>query len=219
MNAFFWYAGAALILTAIAVAAVFALGRLVKDAATGRIFAQHSAVPPRAVIIILGAKVYGDRPSDVLADRLDTGLALFQQGKAQAILVTGEGNDRDSNYDESGAMRQYLAARGVPAAAILTDPAGLRTLDSMLRAVSVFKITSAIVVTQHYHLPRALYLAIAAGIDAAGVAADRRSYVGARRYARREALARALAVADVEIFARRARPHKDDGRVVLNGPR
>ena len=155
------------------------------------------------VAIVLGAKVKADgAPSDILRDRLLTAIDLYRTGSVEKILVSGD--DGQVAYDEVNAMRIYLLAANVDADDIFLDHAGFDTYDSMIRAKKVFGITKAIIVTQEYHLPRALYLANAFGIEAQGVAADRQTYLGILRYQARELLADVKAVFDVTL---RAPPH------------
>ena len=117
----------------------------------------------RPVALVLGAGLRTDgRPTLLLARRLDIAADLYHRGTVDAVLVSGA----DS---EPSAMRTYLLAAGVPAAKIVSDAAGFRTWDSCVRAREVYGVRSAIVVTQEFHLPRAIVLCGAAGIDATGV--------------------------------------------------
>ncbi|MEK7632290.1 MAG: ElyC/SanA/YdcF family protein [Patescibacteria group bacterium] len=148
------------------------------------------------VAIVLGAKVKADgEPSDILRDRLRTAIDLYRAGSVEKILVSGD--DGQVEYDEVNAMRVYLLAADVDPDDIFLDHAGFDTYDSMSRASKVFGVTKVIVVTQAYHLPRALYLANAFGIQAQGVVADRQHYLGILRYEVRELLADTKAVIDV----------------------
>ncbi len=176
-----------------------------------------SEVDHAAVAIVLGAKVKTDGTlSDILRDRLLTAIDIYRAGSVDKILVSGD--DGQVEYDEVNAMRVYLLAANVDAEDIFLDHAGFDTYDSMIRAQEVFGVTKAIIVTQEYHLPRALYLANAFGIDAQGVAADRQSYLGILRYKARELLADVKAVLNVTFHAA---PHflgdtidiEGDGRV------
>ena len=127
-------------------------------------------VPPEPVALVLGAEVYADgRPSRYLRARLDVARELFAAGKVEAILVSGDGTP---HYDETGGMRDYLIAHGVPARRIAADYAGFDTYDSCVRARKVFGVSSVIVVSQAYHLPRALTICRAIGLDAWGVGDD-----------------------------------------------
>jgi SanA protein len=153
------------------------------------------SVPPRTVAIVPGARVHPDgRPSDALADRLQAALDLYQSGKVRKILVSGDHHAPE--YDEVNAMYVWMKERGVRAEDLFLDHAGLRTLDTMQRARRVFLVDDAVVCTQAYHLPRSVFLAQRAGIDAVGLVADRHAYTHARANQAREFLATALAVAD-----------------------
>lgn len=129
----------------------------------------HSAddVPQRGVGMVLGAKTHPDRPSAFLAARLDVALELFKAGKIRAILVTGDGLER-SNF-ETKVMREYLVERGVPPEQIVEDPAGFDTYDSCVRARDVFGVTELTVITQDYHVGRAIAICELVGVDAVGV--------------------------------------------------
>jgi SanA protein len=148
-------------------------------------------------IIVLGAGIGPDGVSQVLGDRLDTALALYRDGRAEKILLTGD--HASPNYDEVAAMRKYLEARGVPEGALLLDGAGVDTFNSISRARMVYGVERAIIVTQAFHLPRALWLARALGIDADGSEADRRAYRGAAWFQARELISRTKAWIDVGI--------------------
>lgn len=131
--------------------------------------------PARRVAIVLGARVYpSGRLSAMLRDRVDTAVALYQQGKVQKLLMSGDNSTAD--YNEPGAMMAHAIAQGVPAVDIQPDFAGRRTYDTCYRARDIFQVDEAIVVTQAFHLPRALFLCTSLGIDAVGVTADRRRY-------------------------------------------
>jgi SanA protein len=156
-------------------------------------------VTPAQAAIVLGARVLPDGTlSPMLADRVAQALALYRAGAVDRIIVSGDHGSW--SYDEPGAMRDELLARGVPARAVFTDHAGFDTWSTMRRAAEVFGVHSAIVVTQGFHLPRALFLARAAGLDAQGVASDLRSYgrPGLAATAR-EAAARVKAVGSVAL--------------------
>jgi SanA protein len=177
--------------------------RCVLAAAPGRFYQAPSATPERYAAIVLGANVIGDRPSDVLEDRLQAALELYEAGRVRRILVSGA--HRSDGCDEPNAMRRWLVRRGVPDRDIFLDHAGFRTLDTMVRAARVFQVQEAVVVTQAFHMPRALFLADAAGLNAVGLIADRRTYAWAAHYERRELLARVLSWLDVRVFHRQPR--------------
>lgn len=125
-------------------------------------------------ILVLGAGVRGGKPSDMLRDRLDTAIELYFDGTAPKLLLSGDHQSED--YDEVGVMSAYAIENGVPEADILLDHLGLSTYESVIRSKDVFGIGSMVIVTQEYHLPRALYIAEQLEIDAVGVCADTRSY-------------------------------------------
>ncbi|MEN0128324.1 MAG: ElyC/SanA/YdcF family protein [Brevundimonas sp.] len=135
----------------------------------GRAHARGLAdVPNTPVAIVLGAGLRPDgSPSTYLRRRLDAAATLYGQGKVKVILASGD-NGR-VGYDEPSAMRDYLVAAGVPQDKIVLDHAGFDTHDSCVRAHEVFGVDSAVVLTQSYHLPRALFSCQAAGIDVTGV--------------------------------------------------
>ncbi len=130
---------------------------------------------PRPVALIFGAGVYPDgRLSPMLADRVETGVSLYRAGKVQKLLMSGD--NRVLTYNEPWHMGDYAVAHGVPESALAFDYAGRRTYDSCWRAKHIFGLEEVVVVTQGFHLPRALYLCQSMGLDAVGVAADRRAY-------------------------------------------
>jgi vancomycin permeability regulator SanA len=125
-------------------------------------------LPVLPVALVLGAEVYADgQPSRFLRARLDVAVDLFRRGLVEQILVSGDGRSRF--YDETGGMRDYLLRAGIPEARLLVDPAGLDTYDSCLRARDEFGLRTLVVVSQSYHLPRALVICRALGLDAWGV--------------------------------------------------
>lgn len=162
---------------------------------------EDTRLPARHTAIVLGARVMASgEPSTALEDRLYTALKLYRAGKVERILVTGDHGRR--GYNEVAAMFRWLLQRGVPARHIFVDHAGFRTFDSMYRASEVFEVKEAIVCTQQFHLARSVFLARKHGIDAVGVAADRRVYAKRRADATREFIARAVAVGDVFVWRR-----------------
>ncbi len=194
----------AVVLSVVALIVVAVTNAIVLSIGGERVYTRAGDVPPRAVAIVLGAGLSRDgRPSVVLLDRLETSLDLYRRGKVRRLLVTGD-NGTDQ-YDEVTAMERWLVAHGVDPRHVQRDHAGFRTLDSMVRAVKVFQVRHAVVVTQRFHMARSLFLARDAGLDAVGAVADRRPYHYARRYALRELGARAVAVFDAWVIHRRPR--------------
>lgn len=139
--------------------------------------------------IILGCRVYSDKtPSVMLKHRLDTGAELYFNGKVKKIIVSG--NPTDSYNNEPEAMKAYLVLLGVKDTDILTDNGGLSTYDTMRRAKEVFGVQSGVVVSQRYHLYRAMYIGKESGIDVLGASATLGEYDKELRYDAREYLAR-----------------------------
>lgn len=140
-------------------------------------------------ILILGAGVWsGNRPSPMLADRLEEGIRLYREGIAEKILVSGDHGRVD--YDEVNVMKKYLMDAGIPSQDIFMDHAGFSTYESMYRARDVFQVKKLIVVTQEYHMYRALYICERLGLEALGSPADPRLYAGAFMRNARELIAR-----------------------------
>lgn len=135
--------------------------------ARGDTFAEVSDVPQRDVVIVLGAGLRGGAPSPYLRARLDLARDLLAEGTAKVVLVSGD--NRTQEYDEPTAMRDYLVGEGVPAELIVRDYAGRDTYDTCVRAKQTFGVDEAVVVTQGYHLPRAVATCRAVGLDAVGL--------------------------------------------------
>ena len=157
-------------------------------------------VPARHTAIVLGASVHrSGKPSDMLRDRLDTALELYHQGKVRKLLLSG---DHRLGYDEVNVMRKHVLARGARPEDVFIDHAGFTTYESMARARAVFGVRSAIVVTQAFHLPRAVYLARGLGLPVVGVEADRHRYRADPQLQLREAFARLKAIVDLQVGRR-----------------
>lgn len=140
-------------------------------------------------IIVLGAGVKSDgSPSDILADRLQTTIDIYEDGVNGKILLSGDHGKE--GYNEVGTMKKYIEDRvEVDSKDIFLDHAGFSTYDSIYRAKEIFKVNRAVIVTNEYHLPRALYIAKKLGIDAYGVVSDKREYYYMSTYTKREKLA------------------------------
>lgn len=139
-------------------------------------------------IIVLGCGVWGDTPTTLLSDRLDAAIALYKAGVAPKILMSGDHGRK--NYDEVNVMRQYALDRGVPSEDIFMDHAGFSTYETMYRAQDIFSVQKAVIVTQKYHLYRALYDASAFGMEVKGTVATGHAFAGQTRWEMREILAR-----------------------------
>lgn len=156
-------------------------------------------VPETEVAIVLGAAVEADgKMSTMLADRVEQAAALWHAGKVRKILVSGD--HQSWSYDEPDTMRKALVRDGVPPRDVFEDHAGFDTWATMVRARSIFGVRKAVVVTQGFHMPRALFLAEEAGIDATGLTSDLHPYgfQGAKSDVR-EVLSRVKAIADVTL--------------------
>ncbi|MEU6311861.1 ElyC/SanA/YdcF family protein [Streptomyces sp. NPDC047014] len=123
--------------------------------------------PAADVAVVFGAGLWRGRPTPYLADRLDAAAELYRTGKVRVVLVTGD-NSREE-YDEPDAMRRYLTEHGVPDTRIVSDYAGFDTWDSCVRAREIFGVERAVLVTQGFHIRRAVALCQAAGLDTYGV--------------------------------------------------
>ena len=168
---------------------------VVASAASGRVHDLPDA-PEAPVVIVLGAKVKAGEPMSFLAGRLDVGAALVLDGRARAVLVSGDANCTSGN--EIAAMTDYLVAKGVDPRLIVGDDFGLDTYDTCVRAAQTFGVRRALIVSQDPHVTRAVALCGHAGIDADGVRGDCdcRTITVARNTAR-EWLARPKAVLDM----------------------
>lgn len=139
-------------------------------------------------IIVLGAGIRVDGPSLLLEDRLIRGIELYNENVSNKIIMSGDHGKR--NYDEVNIMKDYAIEKGIPSKDIFMDHAGFSTYDSMYRAKKIFNAKKVIIVTQQYHLPRALFIARKLGLDAYGVASEGNNYSGQKYRDIREFLAR-----------------------------
>jgi SanA protein len=131
--------------------------------------------PARRVAIVFGAGLrYDGTPTAILRDRVETAVDLYFSGKVEKILMSGD--NRFDYYNEPESMRQYALSLGVPPQAIALDYAGRRTYDTCYRAKAIFGVESALLVSQGFHLPRALFLCNSLGLEAAGVEANQQHY-------------------------------------------
>jgi SanA protein len=159
---------------------------------------DFAAAPEMPVAIVFGAGIRADgRLSPMLADRMDTAIALYDAGKVRKLLVSGD--NRFADYDEPGRMYDYAVAHGVPPADVVRDYAGRRTYDTCYRAKAIFGVEQALLVTQRFHLPRAIFTCRNLGIDSIGFSADRRAYLSNPYYRLRDAFATVRAWWDIKI--------------------
>lgn len=139
-------------------------------------------------IIILGAGIWGDKPSPMLEDRLKEGILLYNNEVSDKIIMSGDHGREE--YDEVNTMKKYAIENGILSENIFMDHAGFSSYESIYRAKEIFNAKKVVIVTQKYHLYRALYIANQLGLEAYGVGADPRQYVGAIYREAREILAR-----------------------------
>ena len=140
-------------------------------------------------ILVLGCRVYEDgTPSHMLEDRLRRSVELYHMGAAPKLLMSGDHGRQE--YDEVGAMKRYAIAEGIDSGDVFMDHAGFSTYESLYRAKEIFGVKKVIIVTQDYHLHRALYIARIMGLEAYGVESNYRSYAGQFMRQIREILAR-----------------------------
>lgn len=180
-----------LILGVLVAGGAFVVNAYVKEVASPHILTPEAAAELEDVdcILVLGCLVHSDgEPSDMLHDRLQRGVELYKAGAAPKLLMSGDHGRED--YDEVAAMKQFAISEGIASEDIFMDHAGFSTYESIIRARDVFQAEKIIIVTQEYHLYRALYLAQKLGVEAYGVASDYRSYSGQGGREMREILAR-----------------------------
>ncbi len=207
---------------AVALFGIFANMKVMSVAAPKIVWPNALSEEKVDCIIVPGARVYADgTPCSVLKDRLDTGIDLYRAGVSDRLLLSGDHGT--VGYDEVTAMKVYAVEQGVPEEDIFLDHAGFSTYETMYRAAAIFGAKSCVVVTQRYHLSRAVYLADKMDMQTYGVEADRESYQRIRYFEARESLAR---VKDVIFAAIKPMPTylgdpislTGDGRVTANAP-
>jgi SanA protein len=163
-----------------------------------------TAIPSQPVGLVLGTSpMIGAYQNAFFERRMNAAARLFKSGKVEKLLVSGDNGTR--GYDEPTAMRMALVRRGIPADKVVLDYAGFRTLDSVVRAKKVFGIDRCTIVTDDFHLPRALYIAQEEGLDAVGYQTDPLPRDVSRWTYTREVGARALVWIDLHILDRQPR--------------
>lgn len=182
------FSGIIVCLVTAAVLAVFGIDFYVRKSTEKYILTPEEAGSGYDCILVLGCGVYGDTPSHMLEDRLLQGIELYENGASDKMLMSGDHGEE--NYDEVNVMKDFARNRGVKSTDIFMDHAGFSTYESMYRAKEIFKAEKIIIVTQDYHLYRAIYDARALGLEAYGVASNPRTYSGQTYRDVREFLAR-----------------------------
>lgn len=168
--------------------AVSILDYYIKTSSKPYTFKTINKLPDAHTVIVLGASVTSNgNLSVMLRDRVESALFLYNEGKVKRFLLSGD--NATVNYNEPKAMKKYLIERGVPEDHIYLDYAGFDTYDTMYRSKAVFEVQSAIIVTQEFHLPRAIYIARKMGLSYTGYTGDKRIYAHQDYNAKREFLA------------------------------
>lgn len=188
---FIWIVLILLVLGLVFLCAMFGINAYVKSVGKSMIITSEeaAALPDADCILVLGCQVRADgTPSAMLKDRLDRGIELYFAGVAPKLLMSGDHGQVE--YDEVNIMKQYAIDAGVPSEDIFMDHAGFSTYESVYRAKVIFQAENIVVVTQEYHLYRALYIAQNFGLTAHGVACDNVLYAGQTMRDLREVLAR-----------------------------
>lgn len=170
--------------------AIFSLNIYVVNSTKNEIVKEENVSNIEGVdcILILGAGIWGDKPSPMLEDRLKEGITLYKKGTTKKIIMSGDHSRED--YDEVKIMKEYAESEGVSSEDIFMDHAGFSSYDSVYRAKEIFGVQKMIIVTQKYHLYRSLYIAKKLGIEAYGIESNLRTYPGQVFREIREILAR-----------------------------
>lgn len=187
---------ASLGLLLLGILAIVILDHKIKKSSEPYISHTLDHLTPAHTAIVLGASVKSNgNLSIMLRDRVESALFLYNEGKVKRFLLSGDNGNK--NYNEPLAMKKYLMERGVPEDHIYLDYAGFDTYDTMYRSRAIFEVNSAIIVTQEFHLPRALFIARKMGFDYAGYTGDKRIYAHQDYNARRELLANVKAYVEL----------------------
>lgn len=173
---------------------------------------EQSLTDTRDCIIVLGAGLRDGKPSPMLKDRLDKGIELYKSGAAPKILMSGDHGR--TGYNEVQVMKQYAVDAGIPSSDIFMDHAGFSTYESMIRARDIFEVKSPVVVTQNYHLYRAIFIGKHIGIDCIGIPTDDFPYGGQAYRTFREWIARCK---DVFTVLTHAAPTYSGDKIPISG--
>lgn len=178
-----------------------AINAIVLVSTQKKIVKLHNIQEPLDAVVVLGASVVWLQLSPILQDRVETAIRLYQEGKTKKIVISGDNGKK--YYNEVDAMENYLRNRWIPTTDIIADKKWFNTFESIY---NIWTITNSHnlekigVVTQDFHLPRALFIATSLGIDAVGISSDRASYNKKEVYEKREFLARIKSVFDIIQF-------------------
>lgn len=174
---------------ATAIMLLLAINARVRSFSDQRLFRTAEEVPvegPPRVAIVFGAGAKNNQPTPALYDRVYTAAELYKLGRVKKLLMSGD--NPSEYYDEPTVMKKTAMQMGVPESDIVLDFAGRRTFDTCYRAREIFDVKNAVLVTQEFHQPRALYLCRDLGIESVGVIANRQEYLGENWWAVREFL-------------------------------
>lgn len=190
------------LLVILSLASIVAADRVCQTAAAGRIFRSIEQIPANKAAVVLGTGklTANGRPNLHFTQRINAAVELYHSGKVQHLLVSGD--NHIASYDEPTDMLNALVAAGVPTNAITCDYAGFRTLDSVVRANTVFGLKKFTIITEEFHCPRALWIAQQHGFNAVAFAAPDLNARWSLRVKARESLARVLCGLDLYVFNR-----------------
>ena len=179
-----------IIILTILIVGILLINLIVKTTTKRKILTESEAIKLEDIdcILVLGAGIWGDRPSPMLEDRLLQAISLYKNNVSSKIIMSGDHGRKE--YDEVNTMKNFAIENGIPSENIFMDHAGFSSYESIYRAKEIFKAEKIIIVTQEYHLYRSLYIANQLGLEAYGVGADPRKYVGQAYRELREILAR-----------------------------
>lgn len=207
------FIGAILILGLMVFLAVLGLSYTINSKTTPYIFDDPEKTPQVYTVLVLGASVKSNgNLSTMLRDRVESAITLYEKGKVKRFLLSGDNGT--SQYNEPKAMKKYLLERGIPETDIFMDYAGFDTYDSVYRANYIFEVDKAIVVSQAFHLPRAIYIARAMGLEYYGFVGDKRHYQQESRNRIREILANVKAWGELLIHQE---PHFKGEKIPITG--
>lgn len=181
-------------ITALMLLFIFCVNIYIIGSSSKFIIKDIDNIPKSHVVLVLGAKVSGDRISPMFQDRLDTAISVHNSKKADKILVSGDHGKLD--YDEVNTAKKYLLDKNIKEEDIFLDYAGFDTYDSVYRAKEIYGVKSVIITTQNFHLPRAVYIAKNLGLEVYGFSSDLHQYGKSEIYEFREMLSRIKAWID-----------------------
>ncbi|NOQ68375.1 hypothetical protein GQ568_02960 [Patescibacteria group bacterium] len=185
----------------IAIFAILAINFYINSQSNPYIFQDINDLPEAEVVLVLGAKVYEQGiMSGMLQDRVETAFDLYEKGRVEKILISGDHGRED--YDEVNTVKDHLLEKGVKSGDIFLDHAGFDTYDSLYRAKEIFEVQSVIVTTQNFHLPRAVYIGKSLGIETYGLSADKHLYANIDYNESREIFSKVKAFFDVSLRAK-----------------